>query len=165
MPQNIDYADTLMTGLVKFEQAPVVPNNSFGDSQIGSSNPILATKLKHQYVPTYGQPHGTAAITERKTVHVARSAGDVVAIEAGPVVAAVGVATVTFDLRKNGTTVLTGVITITNAHAAYAKVAGAISSAPYVAGDVFELVVTATAGGGTLPQGVFCDVVFREGSG
>jgi hypothetical protein len=72
---------------------------------------------------------------------------------------------VTVDLRKNGTTILTSVITISVAQAAYARVAGAIASAAYIAGDVFELVVTATAGGGTLPQGLFVDTVLREGSG
>jgi hypothetical protein len=45
---------------------------------------------------------------------------------------------VTVDLKKNGTSVLTSVVTITNAQAAYARVAGAIATAAYVAGDVFE---------------------------
>lgn len=165
MPQNIDYSDVSHVGQHTFEKAPAVPANSFGDAQIGTINPIQAIKLKHQYVPVYAQPHGVAAVTERKVVHVARSAGDVQAIEAGIVVAAAGAATVTVDLRKNGTTILSSVITLDNANVAYAEEAGTISSAPYVAGDVFELVVVATAGGGTLPQGLYVDTVFREGSG
>jgi hypothetical protein len=165
VPQNLDYQDELHTGQHKFEKTPTVPDGSWGDPQMGATNPVDATKLKHQYVPTYAQPNGTAAVTERKAVHVARSAGTVAAIEAGIVTAAVGAATVTVDLRKNGTTILTSVITISVAQAAYARVAGAIASAAYIAGDVFELVVTATAGGGTLPQGLFVDTVLREGSG
>lgn len=165
MPQNIDYAETLHTAQHTFQMSPVVPDSSFGDSQIGATNPILATKLKHQHNPVYAQAHGSAAATERKVVHVARAAGEVVAIDAGIVVAAMGGATVTIDLKKNGTTVLSAVITIDNAKVAYAKEAGAISSASYSAGDVFELVVTATAGGGTLPQGLFVEPVFREGAG
>jgi hypothetical protein len=165
VPQNIDYADELHTGQHQFAKTPVVPDASWGDAQIGATNPILATKLKHQYVQVYGQPSGTAAVTERKVTHVARAAGDVQAVEAGVVTPAVGAATVTLDLKKNGVSILTAVITITNAQAAYAKVAGALSSTSYVTGDVFELVVTAAAGGGTLPQGFFCDVVFREGPG
>ena len=88
-----------------------------------------------------------------------------IAIEAGVVVQAAGAATVTVDLRKNGTTILSGVITLNNTHVAYAEVAGTISSARYVTGDVFEIVLTATAGGGTLPQGVYVNTIFREGSG
>ncbi|VTR95239.1 Marine sediment metagenome DNA, contig: S03H2_L04701 OS=marine sediment metagenome GN=S03H2_18785 PE=4 SV=1 [Gemmata massiliana] len=167
MPQNVDYSDVLHTGTHKFEVAPVVPANSFGDTQIGSSNPIGATKLAHQYVPTYSQPNGTAAVTERKVIHVAQSAGNVISAEAGIVTVAAGAATVTVDVRKNGTTVLTSTISISVAQAAFAKVSGAVNATPatYVTGDVFEVVVTATAGGGTLPQGLFVDVKFREGAG
>lgn len=165
MPQNIDYADELHVGQHQFELAPKVPDGSFGDSQIGSTNPIDATKLKHQHVKVHAQPYGTAAASERKVVHVARSAGSVAAIEVGVVVAAVGAATVTLDVRKNGTSVLTSPVSLTSSQAAYSKVNGAISVAAYSSGDVFEIVLTATAGGGTLPQGVFCDAVFREGAG
>ncbi len=165
MPKNLDYADELHTGLHQFEQTPTVPAGSWGDTQMGTASPVQCTKLQHQYAPAYAQAHGVAAVTERKVHHVARSAGSVAAIEAGIVVAAAGAATVTVDLKKNGVSVLTSVVTINNTHAAYAKVVGAISSAAYVAGDVFELIVTATAGGGTLPQGLFVDAVYREGPG
>lgn len=164
MSQNLDYADELHAGLHTFLQKPVVPDASFGNAQIDAANPIDQTKLKHQYIQVYAQPHGTAAVTERKVNHVARSTGTVEAIEAGIVVAAAGAATVTVDLRKNGTTILSAVITINNTHVAYQEVAGTISSAAYVVGDVFELVVTATAGGGTLPQGLYVDVKYREGA-
>jgi hypothetical protein len=166
MPQNLNYSDELHTGSQTFQRIPVVPDASFGDAQMSAANPVTAPKLKHQYTPTHGQPHGVAAVTERKVIHVARAAGDVVACEAGVVVAGSGGGmSVTVDLRKNGTTVLTAVITLNAASTAYANTDGAISVGPYVAGDVFEIVITATAGGGTLPQGVFVDAVFREGAG
>lgn len=165
MPANIDYSDVTHAGQHKFEKTPTVPAGSWGDTQMGTANPVDPTKLKHQYAPAYGQPHGIAAVTERRVIHVARSAGTVQAAEAGHVVAGVTGATLTVDLKKNGTTVLSAVISLVVDAAAYTRVTGSISSAAYVAGDVFELVITATAGGGTLPQGVFADVVFREGSG
>jgi hypothetical protein len=165
MPRNVDYGDYQHTGAHTFEVAPVVPAGSFGDTQIGSTSPIDALKLKHQYAPKLAQAHGTAAATERRVCHVAKSAGSVASIEAGPVVAAIGDSTVTVDLRKNGSSVLTSPISLSSANAAYAKVAGAISSAAYVSGDVFELVFTATVGTGTLPQGVWAEPVFREGPG
>jgi hypothetical protein len=68
---------------------------------------------------------------------------------------------VTVDLRKNGTTVLSAVITLNNANTARVAVAGALSVTTLVAGDVLE-VVTATAGGGTLATGVFAIVTVNE---
>lgn len=165
MPANIDYSDVTHGGQHKYEKTPQVPAGSWGNTQMSATDPIDQTKLKQQYAPAHGQPHGTAAVSERKVIHVARSAGNVQAVEAGHVVAGVTGATLTVDLKKNGTTVLSAVISLVVDAAAYTRVTGAISSAAYVAGDVFELVITATAGGGTLPQGVFADVVFREGSG
>ncbi len=41
---------------------------------------------------------------------------------------------------------------------------GAIASAGYVDGDVFEVVTVATAGGGTLGTNACVDVRFREGA-
>lgn len=167
MPQNINYADELHTGQHQFEKAPKVPDGSFGDAQMGTANPVGTTKLKHQYTPLLAQDHGVAAASVRRVVHVARSAGEVSAFEAGVVVAAIGNATVTVDLRKNGASVLTSVITLDSANAAYAEEAGPLNAAltAYVAGDVFEVVTVATAGTGTLPQGLYADAVFREGSG
>ncbi|VTU02779.1 Marine sediment metagenome DNA, contig: S03H2_L04701 OS=marine sediment metagenome GN=S03H2_18785 PE=4 SV=1 [Gemmataceae bacterium] len=165
MPTNTDYSDTILAGQISFEKIPVVPPGSFGDPQIGAANPIDATKVKHQYAPQLAQAHGTAATAERRIVHVARAAGTVAAVGAGPVVAATGNSTVTVDVRKNGTSILTSTISLTSATAAFARVAGTINTAAYVAGDVFEVVVTVAAGTGTLPQGVSVQVVFREGAG
>lgn len=165
MPANIDYSDVTHVGRHRFEQAPTVPDGSFGDSQMSASSPLLATKVKHQYVKVAAQVHGSAAAAERRVVHVARSSGEVTAFEAGIVVAAVGDSTVSVDLRKNGTTILSAPVSISSAQAAYAEVAGTISGGSYSAGDVFEVVITVTAGTGTLPQGLYADAVFREGSG
>lgn len=68
----------------------------------------------------------------------------------------------TVDLKKNGTSVLTSTVTIDHTVAAYTQVAASIATNTYVAGDVFEVVVTATAGGGTLPQGLFVALITRE---
>lgn len=168
MPASIDYSDEKHVGLHTFEQTPSVPAGSWTNTQINASAAIDATKLKHQYAPVFSQVHGSAATSERRVIHVARSAGEVTAAEAGHVVAGAGGATVTVDVRKNGTSILTGAtpISLTVAGAAYSKTTGSLNSSltAYVAGDVFEIVLVATAGGGTLPQGVFADVVFREGA-
>jgi hypothetical protein len=140
-----------------------LPALSVGDGNVNGSDPITAPKLQHQYTRTVAQLNGTAATAERRVLHVAYGAtGTVVAFRAGLTVAAVGDATVTVDLYKNGVSILSATISLTSATAVNAKVAGALSGTSYVTGDVFEAVIAVSAGTGTLPQGVFTDLVVRE---
>jgi hypothetical protein len=58
---------------------------------------------------------------------------------------------------------LTATISLTNSIAAYALVAAAgFSFTSWVAGDVIEAKIAATASGGTLGKGVFCNLHMRE---
>jgi hypothetical protein len=66
------------------------------------------------------------------------------------------------DEKKNGTTILSGTVTIDNGDVAYSKTSAALSVTSYVAGDVIEVVQTVSAGTGTLPQGMTTTVVMRE---
>ena len=77
-------------------------------------------------------------------------------------VAALTTATVTVDLKKNGTTVLTGVITLDNGNTAYIPEAGSLGTATYGNDDVLTLVIVAAASGGTLPTGLGVTVILRE---
>lgn len=114
--------------------------------------------MRHQHAQRYSQPN-TAATTETKVVHVCQgTSGTVRKFSAGSIVVALTTATVTVDLRKNGTTILTAPITLNNANTARVAVNATLASAgaaALVAGDVLEVVITATASGGTLPTGVF----------
>lgn len=142
------------------------PANSVGDSEFDSGRPLTATKQEHQFNERYSQVHGSAAVSARVPIHTAFDAGEVIDIRAKCSVIPVGAATVTVDLYKNGVSVLTGVITLDNSVTAYVSETTGISPpGTYVADDEFHMVVTATAGGGTLPQGLSVLVVFREGSG
>ena len=76
--------------------------------------------------------------------------------------AAVGAATVTIDLQKNGVSVLSAVINITSALAANVYIDASITTTTYVADDVFKIVITATAGGGTLPTGLYVQLTTDE---
>lgn len=140
------------------------PNSSIGNAQIDVADPINSDKLEHQYLPTYSQPN-TTATTETRVIHVARAAGTIEGFRAGSIAACSGAATITFDLKKNGTTVLSSVITLDNANTARVIEAGTLSGSPTVAaGDVLEVVITATASGGTLGTGAFCQAIVREGA-
>lgn len=160
--QNLVDGDLTVRGTLK-PTALSAPASCIGDTNIDGSNPITALKQQHQHQKTYKQSNGSASVSDRQVIHVAYGAtGSVVAVRAGVVTAQVGGATLTIDLKKNGTSILTGTFQVTSAQAAFALVGGSIASASYVTGDVFEVVVTAATGGGTQGQGLFVDVIFRE---
>ena len=92
---------------------------------------------------------------------VANRAGTVNSVKAGSIAAAIGDSTVTIDIKKNGSTILSAVITLDSSNTARITEAGTISRAgTFVAGDWYEVVIIATAGTRTLPTGVFvlCEV-------
>lgn len=138
------------------------PSNEISNAAIASDAGIDAEKLEHQYCKSYSQPN-TTATAETRILHVVHGdTAEVLEFEAGSIVANVGAATVTVDLKKNGTTILSAVITLDNTNTAYVTEAGTISSANLVDGDVLTIVTTATAGGGTIATGFFCSVKLRE---
>lgn len=142
-----------------------LPSGAVQDSSVAAGalgNYIQSTKLRQQIKKTYAQPNVTA-VTETKPIWVAFGAtGTLVAFEAGSIVAAIGAATVTLDLKKNGASVLSSVITLNNANTARIVVNATFASTAYVTGDWFDVVVVATAGGGTLPTGLFAFLVATE---
>lgn len=140
----------------------VPSDGAISNQHIAAAAAIAASKLVHQHRATYSQPN-TTATTETRTIHCVRGAtGTIKEIAVGSIVANVGAATVTVDLRKNGTTVLTGVVTLNNTHTARQNVTGTLAGAGVVAGDDLDIVITATAGGGTLATGVFVAVTIDE---
>lgn len=167
--QTNQFGDTTVNGQLTVSGGPVIlPPNSLKTSSFDPATPLDAVQLQIQIHQVYAQGSAVDATAAAEVVHVARAAGTLVAVRAGNVVSGIGGATATVDVKKNGTTVLTGTIGLAAAApAAYGQVAGAVAggSAAYAAGDVFEVVVTAAAGGGTLAKGLFVDLVFREANG
>lgn len=145
-----------------FADSMSLPANSVGDLEVNPSSPITADKLEHQYLPGWAQPN-TTATAETRAIHVARGPGTIEGFRAGSIAKNVGDSTVTVDLRKNGTTVLSAVITLDSGNTNRVVEAGALSGSPtVVAGDVLEVVIAISAGTGTLATGVFCQAVVRE---
>lgn len=165
MAQSVIDGDLVIKGnlIMTAGGAVALPANSIGDTQVSSASPLGVTKVTHQLSKTYDQAHGTAVASDTGTcIHIATGVGTVNGFSAAVRVIPIGAATVTVDLKKNGTTVLTTVITLDNANVAYTAEAAAITTPAYVAGDFFEVVIVATAGGGTLPQGLGVQATFRE---
>jgi hypothetical protein len=141
-----------------------LPANSVGDDQVRATQPITCAKLNHQYQPLYSQPRASTVVTGREVIHVANAVGEIISVQALLTdLALVGAATIVVKVYKNGVDITGTPATLTNADALYTGVQDAtLSSVDYVAGDVFEVDVVATAGGGTVGKGLVVRIVFRE---
>ncbi len=132
-----------------------LPQNAIDNSsQIKAGTNLNADKLEQRFFPAWSQPN-SAASNETRTLFVARRSGVVNEVIAGSIAKATGDAVVTLDVKKNGTTILNAVITLDNANTNRLVELGSVTSSAFVAGDWFEVVITATANTGTLPTGVF----------
>lgn len=140
-----------------------LPSECVEDRHVEAGAGIDSDKLEHQHRVTYGQAN-TAAVDETRIIHVVHgTTGEVIAFVAGSIAKAVGDATCTVDLKKNGTTVLTGVITLDSGNTNRVAEAGTLSGTVTLAvGDVLEVVIDGTIGTGTLPTGVFCSATIKE---
>jgi hypothetical protein len=136
--------------------AITLPQNAIdSSSQIKAGTNISADKTEQRFFPCYSQPN-TAATAETRTLFVARRAGTLNEVVAGSIVAATGDSTTTINVRKNGTTVLAAPIVLDNANTDRVVESGSVSGGGgFVAGDHLDVVITISAGTGTLPTGVF----------
>lgn len=145
-----------------------MPDNSISGTALNASVLVPANRLIHRFALVYAQADGGSVVTATVGIHVAASAGTVKSIEVGLTgAAAVGAATFTVDLNKSTgggafATMLSGNITVDSATAIRTVEAGTVSSGSYTDGDILQLEMVATAGGGTLPQGVVVTVIVEE---
>jgi len=140
-----------------------LPSSTVAAASVAAGAGVEATKLQQQYSKFYAQESDTTSVTEDYCIHcVHGSTGTVVAFEAGSVTACAGAATITVDLHKDGASILTAAITLDSSNAAYTPEAGTIDSAAIADSDVLEVVVVATAGGGTVGKGVYASCIIRE---
>lgn len=140
-----------------------VPYNTIGDPHIAASLGIIQyNKLQQQRAAKYTQKYGTAVVSERTGIHIGVGSGTIQNFFAVLAVPCVGAATVTVDLLKNGVSVLSGIITFNSGVTAFTSVLGTLSGSTYLASDVYEVNVTATAGGGTIGQGLTVMLYTKE---
>lgn len=123
----------------------------------------LPSSMGHQHAKTLSWSGAQSDATQ--VIHVVKGAtGTIISFCAGSVTPCAGAATCTLDLKKNGTTVLSAVITLNNTHSAYEVVEATLSTTSVVTEDVLTVVVDAIDGGypaGTI-QGLFCELRINE---
>jgi len=136
------------------------------NAKVAADADIDATKLGHQYKIVRDLcDHATTAAAKRIIVdYVYGASGTIVAGGVVASVAPIGDATITFDIKKNGVSILSATISLTSATAANTlKEPAGFSSTTVAAGDVISFEITAVnAGTGTLPKGVAGVLILRE---
>lgn len=134
---------------------------SITDQHLSSAAAVTVDKQQHAYKArtNFGQAIGATPATREEIVFVATAAGLLRSFNAGLNVTG-STSSMTFDLKKNGTTVLTSVITVTNANSNRQVQTVVPSSVSFVAGDVFSISLTVTTSTGA--QGPFAWVGLSE---
>lgn len=150
------------------------PAGCITDNAVQANAQVNASKLQQQATGVSANSHQiagptTTVATVTQTLGMALAAGTLIDFSAWIEVAAVGGATVTVDLQASVgggayATVLTATLSISSGTAIRTAVSGTFSTASYAAGTIFRAVVVATAGGGTLPQGLTLRLTGRENS-
>jgi hypothetical protein len=156
-------AGTIQGALVLTAQTITPSDGSVTNASVANNAAIASTKLQQRRKAFYAKPSATAAAAE--TIPIARIYGataSLVALRVGSVVACVGDSTVTIDLKKNGTSVLSATVQLDSANTARVTEAATINTTGAVVDDLFELVVTVSAGTGTLATGIFAELVYDE---
>lgn len=154
--------DRQYTGTVTFTTAPALPANTItAQTQIAAAIGIAYTKVQQLRREMIFQA-GTAASASIPIMRGYGATGTVLAVNVGSIAIAVGAATVTVDIKKNGTTILSAVVQLDSGNTARVTEGGTITVPSYVAGDFFEAVIVATAGGGTIPTGLFVEMIASE---
>ena len=154
--------DGQFRGTVNFLDAQLQAG-AVDNARVKAGAGIDASKHEHQHRVIVAQESATAAADDTRVAHVVHgTTGKLLEIKAGCIVPCVGDDTITFDLLKNGASVLTAKITIDNADAARALVAGVIDTATLAKGDVLEIEVDAIHATGTLGKGPFAYVDLEE---
>jgi len=132
--------------------------SSISDSQVAADAGISASKLEQQIVFQHRQ---AAPATVTEYVHIARGAGEIVALRAVADTVPAAANSYTIDVLKNGTTILTSVITINDSTTADDIQEGLLSVTSYVADDLFKIVVT-VSGGGSKGTNLLAQLILRE---
>lgn len=160
--------DTVLRGTTQILGSLVLPSGSVGATNIAAGANIETSKLVHRHALSISQANGTAVADAEYPLHIFRgTTGTIVAIEVAIETAAAGAATVDIDLELGNAgsafaSVLSAAIQLDNATVIRTPVAGTVSSTSAADGDILKVTVDATAGGGTLPQGLIVTLTLDE---
>lgn len=125
------------------------------------------TALTYEHRVTYSQEATANSAAGIFSVYTARGGATVVGMVASFVTAPNTVEgsngrTVTFDLLKNGTTILSATVKLNSTNTPFVAMPVTLSSAALIAGDDLSVKVTIAGSAGTYPLGIKACVTVRE---
>jgi hypothetical protein len=138
-----------------------LPTGSVSDTHVAANAGIDADKLEHNRFAgsNFDLAIGATPVAREEIVWVAQNAGTIRGFHA--LLNVTGSTTdVDFDLKKNGTTVLSATINVINTDADRLVKDGTLSVTSFVADDVFSMELTVTTSTGA--QGPFAFAYFDE---
>ena len=146
---------TRLVGILTLDAGVIV------DQNISTAAAIDADKMQHVYraMTNFDLALAATPVARIEIVHIAGLAGTIRGFHAMCVDTGTA-ASVTFDLKKNGTTVLSAVITITNATTDAQVQDGTISVPTFVADDYFTIHLAVSSSTGM--TGAFAYADFEE---
>lgn len=161
---NLIDGDLVVTGGLAVGGSFAIPAGSVGNAAVQAGANIDPSKLgQDRSITMELTAHAVDAVAIRKVLHRVKGAtGTLISFKVGATVAATSTGEAVIDLKKNGTTILTGTLTLTASQAAFTGIlSGTFSSAGVVVGDVLEASIESVTGS-TLPKGVFVTLHFTE---
>lgn len=161
---NIIVGDLQVTGSFSAQGGVLIPAGTITDAMVNTGAAISASKLQHDQRVIHAQDSATAATSQSHAVYAVLAAGGatVVLFEAWAITPCVGVDTVSVDLKKNGTTILTTPISLTVVQSARQTVTATFASTSLAQNDILEVVITPNHTAGTLAAGVGCCLQIKE---
>lgn len=160
--------NTTLRGATQIVGTLNVPAGSITADDIATGADIPTSKTVHRHVLQYSQAGGASVADATVPIHIARgTTGTLIAVEVAILTAAIGDSTVTVDLQKSTgggafASMLTAVVEIDSSTVVRTAGAATLDSTSFTDGDILELIINATAGTGTLPQGLIVTVTLDE---
>lgn len=155
--------DLVVLGEILGATGIAYPAGSIVNANISGSAAIAATKL--QKAPSVHYQQAGTAVDATVIVHIVKGATATLKhFTCSNVATCSGAATITLDLKKNGVSVLSAVVTLDNATGDLGEATGTLTTTALVDGDVLTVVVDATTVYGTdvAATGVFAQVDLIE---
>jgi hypothetical protein len=140
------------------------PVGSLTNAGLSPSADLETHKMRHQYRGVHADKSGTTTAAFSAVLFHAHGTGELKGFRVGNIAPCIGDSTITVDLKKNGSTVLSSTVVLDNANTARVAEIATVNPSliAYAANDVFEMVVTVSAGTGTLGTGLFGSATFNE---
>jgi hypothetical protein len=142
--------------MARFSGSLVIDSGTINNSHISSSAGIAVEKMEHSHMKgtNFATAIGGTPATREEIIHTFTQSGRIAGFHA--LLNAVGSGTsIVFDLKKNGSSILSGTITITNSSTSKETYDGTLTTNPTTcaAGDIISISMTVSSSTGA--QGAY----------